>query len=233
MVMTKRHYILLLILVTVLGILLMTRCAWIWRGITLDNLKFYREYLHAFVGEHHMHAVLLYVGLYVLSIMFFLPIAALCTMAGGFLFGTWWGALYADIAATVGSMIGFLLVRYSLGSILHNAYKEQLRRFNHAIEEDAARYLLAIHCVPVVPFSVINLLAGLTHISWWTFAWTTAIGIIPLILIYAFAGSQLHTIESIHDVLSWNVMIALALIAAIILLPALVKRFKLMRSVIK
>ncbi|MCF8532076.1 MAG: VTT domain-containing protein [Reyranella sp.] len=39
--------------------------------------------------------------------------------------------------------------------------------------------LIVCRLIPLVSFNVINYAAGLMNISWWTFIWTTAIGIVP------------------------------------------------------
>ena len=51
----------------------------------------------------------------------------------GFLFGTFLGALYANIGATLGALVAFLLVRYSLGAAIQERYAQELMRFNQMI----------------------------------------------------------------------------------------------------
>ena len=43
----------------------------------------------------------------------------------------------------------------------------------------------------MVSFNLINYAAGLTSVSWWTFLWTTGLGIAPLTFLMVFAGQQM------------------------------------------
>ncbi|HZD54321.1 MAG TPA: VTT domain-containing protein [Woeseiaceae bacterium] len=54
----------------------------------------------------------------------------------------------------------------------------------------------------VIAFNLINYAAGISRISWWTFIWTTAIGILPLTVLMVGMGDQVR-------VLPWWVWLAL------------------------
>lgn len=55
--------------------------------------------------------------------------------------------------------------------------------------------------MPVIAFNLINYGAGLTAISWWTFTWTTAIGILPLTALMVVAGDQMHHLSWVDGLL--------------------------------
>jgi len=42
----------------------------------------------------------------------------------------------------------------------------------------------------LISFNLINYGAGLTKISWWTFTWTTGIGILPITIIMVTIGNN-------------------------------------------
>src|SRR3546814_6042815 len=44
--------------------------------------------------------------------------------------------------------------------------------------------------LPVISFNLVNYAAGLTRISWWTFGWTTGLGILPMTILMAAMGDQ-------------------------------------------
>ena len=56
--------------------------------------------------------------------------------------------------------------------------------------------------IPVISFNLINYAAGLTRISWWTFAWATGVGILPLTVLMVVMG---HHIQS----LAWDTWLLL------------------------
>jgi uncharacterized membrane protein YdjX (TVP38/TMEM64 family) len=54
--------------------------------------------------------------------------------------------------------------------------------------------LLFSRFIPIIAFNLINYAAGLANVKWWTFLWTTALGILPLTIIMVVVGDQIHTI---------------------------------------
>jgi hypothetical protein len=47
---------------------------------------------------------------------------------------------------------------------------------------------------PLISFNLINYGAGMTKISWWTFAWTTGIGILPITIIMVIMGDNFNVL---------------------------------------
>ncbi len=191
---------------------------------TIEQLKADRDWLQAFVHQHAIGAMFAYVGLYILAASFALPITAALTIFGGFLFGAVRGTVLTNIGATFGAIASFLVARYLLGTMLQEKYATQLANFNKNIEQYGAYYLLSLRFLVIVPFFLVNLLAGLTNVRLLTFALTTSIGIIPGSLIYSIAGRELATIESLRDIFSWELILAFVGLALLALLPLILQR---------
>jgi len=221
-----KHLSRILIILLFIGIIIALRVIGIQQYINLSSLKANRVYLQHVVQANYFLAVLIYIAIYIAVVAFLIPIAALCTIAGGFLFGTFWGAVYANVGATTGAIVAFLLVRHSIGKSFQERYKDRLNKFNKSVHEQGVMYLILIHFIAVIPFFVINVLAGLTKISLWTFTWTTSVGIFPGALVYAFAGQQLNTIKSIRDIFSLPLILAFLLLALLAVLPMWIRRYK-------
>jgi uncharacterized membrane protein YdjX (TVP38/TMEM64 family) len=223
--MTRRNKRILL-LVLLVALIVIARYAGVGEYLTLDNLRRHREALEQFVRERYAASAAGYIVVYLMTTALALPGAAVLTMAGGFLFGTVPGVIYSNVGATGGAIINFLLARYVAGSWLQGKYAGQLERFNRELERNGHLYLLTLRFIPLFPFFLINLCAGLTRIPLRTFAWTTLVGILPGGLVFAFAGSQLNTIRSVEDVFSGRVLAALLLLAAFALVPIVWKKLK-------
>jgi len=82
--------------------------------LSLEALKANRDSLLAYTEAHYTKSVVLFILLYCLQTAFSLPGAAIFTLAGGFLFGSFLGTLYTNIAATSGATLAFLAARYLL-----------------------------------------------------------------------------------------------------------------------
>jgi uncharacterized membrane protein YdjX (TVP38/TMEM64 family) len=152
------------------------------------------------------------------------------TLSGGFLFGALLGTLYVNAGATTGATLAFLFCRYAAGDWIQEKYLDKLITFNRELSENGYRYLLALRLIPLFPFFLINAGAGLTKIPLRTFVWTTSLGILPGSFVYAFAGKQLGSIESMGDIFSTEILIAFSLLALLVLVPVVVKYSKRKRT---
>ena len=219
----RKRLIFLLIFVAVIIVL---RYLGIGEYINFAKFKAERAELHQYVDIHYPYSVFMYIVIYMLTVTLSIPIAALLTVAGGFLFGTILGSLYANVGATIGAIFLFLIVRHLLGKAMQKRYGAQLARFNNEMKKYGTMYLLLVHFVAVIPFFLINVFAGLTQVSIWTFIWTTSLGILPGSLVYAFAGRQLQCIESLKDIFSFNVVMVFVLLALLAVVPMAIQRVR-------
>ena len=193
--------------------------------LSLDVLKANRDQLLAFTEDHYVPAVVIFILLYVVQTAFSLPGATLMTLAGGFLFGSLWAALYVNIGATTGATLAFLAARYLLRDWVEQRFGHRLQAFQAGFAQNAFNYLLTLRLIPVFPFFLVNLLSGLTRMNVGTYAAGTALGIIPGSLAYTFAGRQLGTINSLAELASPRLLLAFTGLGLLFLLPVVYRRF--------
>ena len=125
----------------------------------------------------------LYIGLFVLLPAFFFPVAVLA-LAGGLLFGLWWGSVYTFIGAVLNCALMFLLARYVGRSQVQRLVEQKLspqwqRRLQMADGKEGFLLLIILRLIPAVPYNLINYTFGLTGISFSSYLLASAIGIIP------------------------------------------------------
>lgn len=206
-----------------------------WAALSLSGLSSYlrfetlqnsKEALKAWVDANGLWAIGLFIGAYFVTTAFSIPGAAILTLTSGFLFGPFVGTLAANVGATLGALVVFLVTQNILGRSLQEKYEDQLTKFNQAFEKEGVSYLLALRLIPAVPFFLVNILAGLTKVKVVTFLWTTSLGILAGSFVYAFAGSNLANISSPADVLSWPVILSFVLLGLFSLVPAIVSRWQ-------
>ena len=128
-------------------------------------------------------APVLYIGLFVLLPAFFFPVAVLA-LAGGLLFGLWWGSVYTFIGAVLNCAMMFLLARYVGRSQVQRLEEQKLspqwqRRLQMADGKEGFLLLIILRLIPAVPYNLINYTFGLTGISFSSYLLASAIGIIP------------------------------------------------------
>jgi len=73
--------------------------------------------------------------------------------------------------------------------------EERFERIEAAIERGGAPLLLAIRLIPIVPFSLVSYAAGAARVPAWRFAWTTAVGYLPITAIFVYLGTRLESIS--------------------------------------
>lgn len=194
--------------------------------LSLKNLKERSFYLRSWVQGNYIFSVSVYMIVYFLIITCSIPAVAPLTLMGGFLFGTFYGVFYSLFAATAGALVAFLLFRSVLRDTVSQKYSKQLTAFKSGLKEYGAFYLLVLHFMIVIPFVVINVLAALADVSLRRFTWTTAVGFLPCAVLYAFGGNQITKIQSVGDLFSFNVIIALMFLILLTLMPVIFKTVK-------
>jgi len=140
------------------------------------------------------------------------------------------GTLYVNIGATVGAILAFLVARYLFHDVIQNKFGTRLEKINTELEARGFNYLLFLRLVPVFPFFLINLGAGLTKLPLRTFFFGTMIGIIPGSFVYCNAGASLAAINSMSEVVSPRVLGSFALLGIFALVPVLYQKFKRRRG---
>jgi uncharacterized membrane protein YdjX (TVP38/TMEM64 family) len=113
-------------------------------------------------------------------------------IANGIVFGFVVGAVITWIGAMLGAILAFALSRWFgrrfVQAILPARYTAAIDEWT---KEQGMQALLISRLLPVVSFNLINYAAGLTTVSWWTFLWTTGLGILPLTFLMVYAGEQM------------------------------------------
>jgi uncharacterized membrane protein YdjX (TVP38/TMEM64 family) len=134
--------------------------------------------------------VLASIGLMVLHS--FLPFPAeLVALANGMLYGPLWGTIITWVGAMLGAFLAFGLSR-ALGRPFVEAIiaRRDWQTLDDWTGQHAAQMVFLARFLPVISFNLVNYAAGLTTISWWTFGWTTGLGILPVTIVVVVMGDQ-------------------------------------------
>lgn len=221
-----------------------------WQGwfglLTLENIAMAHERWHIMLQEHRWLAVFAYTCLYVAVGAFCVPGGALLTAAGGLAFGVVLASFATVLGATIGALILFLSARTACSEWLARTEGPWLRTLREGFERNALSYLLFLRLVPAFPFAAVNLAAALLGMRLSTYVAATALGIVPATFAYSIAGSGLASIVeaqsavfkqcvasspspdgsdchlSLHasDLITRELVVALAALSLIALIPA-------------
>ena len=144
----------------------------------------------------------------------FVPFPAeFVTLANGMLFGPVWGVVITWTGAMLGAALAFALTRW-LGRPFVEAVLNERQRLglDRWMRRQGVGVLLFSRLMPLISFNVINYAAGLTPISWWTFLWTTGLGILPITTLLVVTGDQVWNGSGN----AWIYLVAVAVAGAVL-----------------
>ena len=167
---------------------------------------------------------LVFVGIYSLAPALCVP-GAVLTLAGGALFGPLAGALLSLAGATAGATVAFLLARSLAADWVERRLGRRLHEIKAGVEREGWRFVAFVRLVPVFPFNLLNYALGLTRLSVRTFAVTSVLTMAPGALAYAYLGSAGREAVSGGPALVRTGVLALTLLAAVALLPVLIRHW--------
>ena len=174
------------------------------KQIDLNWLKIQQQGLETFYQNNTLLTILIYALTYIgLSSS---PVAAVLTLTGGAIFGLVQGTIIVSIVSTLGATLAFILSRFLFHDAVQQRFSKRLNTVNAGIERDGAFYLFALRLVPAFPFFAVNLIMGLTRMKTWTYMWVSQIGMLPVTIVYVFAGTQLAEINSLKDIFTPNLI---------------------------
>ena len=185
----------------------------LYQYVTLEELKSHQVTLSEFYKNNPVVSMTAYMAIYIVVTAISFPGAAVMTLAGGAIFGLIPGIIAASFASTIGGTLAFLATRFLFRDYVQHRFANKLKIINKEIEKDGALYLLSLRLLPVLPYFLLNLLMALTPIKTGIFYIITQAGMLPTTIVYIVAGTQLATIETADDIVSFNVLASFGLLA--------------------
>jgi uncharacterized membrane protein YdjX (TVP38/TMEM64 family) len=139
--------------------------------------------------------------------------AEFVTFANGMLFGPVWGVAITWTGAMLGASLAFALARWFgrpfVDALMNARHRDAVDRW---ARRQGIGVLLLSRLMPLISFNVINYAAGLTPISWWTFLWTTGLGILPITTLLVVTGDQVWNGSGN----AWIYLAAVAVVGALV-----------------
>lgn len=199
--------------------------------LSFESLQQHREFLSTWTSQHFLLASIVFMVIYIIAVAISVPGAVFLTLAGGFLFGVFFGTLYVVISATLGAILIFLAMKTALRQWVEKYAGRFIKQMEQGFQKDAFSYLMVLRLVPIFPFWVVNIVPALLGVRLRTFAVTTFFGIIPGSLVYVWVGSGLNYVfqrqekPNLHIIFAPQILLPLLALAFLSLVPLIYKRF--------
>lgn len=204
--------------------------------ITQEKLRDNREWLLGTVADHAVLTALVFMAIYVIGVAFSLPVGAVLTIAGGFMFGQVLGTLYVVTAATIGATCLFLAAKTALGDMLRAKAGPAIKKMEAGFQENELNYLLVLRLIPLFPFFVVNLVPAFLGVSLRTYVLGTFFGIMPGTFVFVTVGAGIGSIFDqgktleLGSVLTPQIITALVGLVVLALLPVVYKKIKVRKG---
>jgi uncharacterized membrane protein YdjX (TVP38/TMEM64 family)/Fe-S oxidoreductase len=187
-----------------------------------------QQTLRTLIGSHGSLAPIVYMLVYTIAPVFFLPGLPI-TIVGGILFGPLWGVVYAITGSTAGACVAFLVSRYFAREWIEGKLKSpRWRRLDEGVEKHGWKVVAFTRLIPLFPFNLLNYAFGLTKIGFRQYAVTTLLCMLPACIAFIVFSSSL--LELIRGRISLTFIIGLVLVVLILIFPIFYRRYKAKRG---
>ena len=133
---------------------------------------------------------LAWIGIYLVATVLLLP-GTPFTIGAGVLFGPLVGAVTALVGATLGATASFLVGRGVGRSAVATLAGRRLQTIDRFLTERGLLSVLSVRLIPLFPFNLVNLVAGVTALRLRAYVIGTAVGIVPGTVLLAVSGGSI------------------------------------------
>lgn len=149
--------------------------------------------------------------------------ASLLSASAGLVWGPVTGLAAVLVSATLASVIAMLVGRYLAYQRVQTfvARDPRMRAVVQAVADGSWRIVILLRLSPLLPFGVQNYLLSVTNIRVPTYAWATAVGILPSSALFVYLGSLGGGSEG--GVLRW-VLLGVGLVATALVVTVVTRR---------
>lgn len=180
--------------------------------------------LNKLLNNQGWSASLSLLGVYILAVIFLLPLLPFAIAAGVF-FGFWHGTLVALVAINTGALVSFLISRYWLKRWFLTAFRSGYSQHHTnsgplgLLTSSDIRIISLLRLNPMVPFSLHNYLYGAAKTNLRPYLWGTFFGSAPFTLLLVYFGVTGRVVYNAGSLGPWQYsMIGLGILLSLSLL---------------
>lgn len=132
----------------------------------------------------------IFIAAYALATVFFIP-ASVLTVAAGYLFGPLLGTGVVSAASTLGASLAFLVSRYVARPFVQSLISSnpKFAQIDAGIAASGAKVVFLLRLSPLVPFTLLNYMLGLTSVPFGPYVAASWAGMLPGTVAYVGLGA--------------------------------------------
>ena len=178
------------------------------------------ERLRQFGASHRVLLPLIFLAVWTVGPLFMpgLPI----TLAGGVLFGPFWGVVYTAFGSACGAGLVFLVSRYLARDwVAGKLAGTRLMSLDEKVARHGWKIVAITRLIHIFSFSLLNYAFGLTRVSFWPYLAATFVCMLPYTIAFVYFSSNI--LDLVHGRISSGLIIGVILVILVSLIPILYK----------
>lgn len=185
------------LLILVLALAIFSGLAWYVKNhVSLEELVVQEQRVREAIANRPWRSFA--IGLVIYAVVSLVPGTSGKSVVFGWLFGFWRGVVIILLGLTAAATVIFYLSRYVFRDWIEHRYGKFLAALNRHLQKEGAFYLLTLRMAHF-PYSIINLASGASRVHVQTFCWTTALGLLPGTMVFAYVGVRLPSLEELIE----------------------------------
>ena len=183
-----------------------------------------KERLRQFVAGYGVWGPIIYLAIWTLAPPLFLPGLPI-TLAGGVLFGPFWGVVYTIFGATAGATLAFLVARYLARDwVAGKLQGTRLATLDDKVAREGWEIVAFTRLIPIFPFFLLNYAFGLTRVPLLHYVLATFFGMLPLTIAYVYFSA--NVLDLFQGKFSKELLVGILLLALVSMIPFVYKKIK-------
>jgi len=139
-----------------------------------------------------------FVGIYILACVLFIP-GSLLTLGAGAIYGVVWGSVIVSVASTLGAVAAFCVGRYFARDWIGKKVEAnpKFKSIDQAVAKEGWKIVGLTRLSPIFPFNLLNYAYGLTRVSLPHYFFASWIGMMPGTVMYVYLGSAAGSLATL------------------------------------
>jgi uncharacterized membrane protein YdjX (TVP38/TMEM64 family) len=172
-------------------ILLGLAATWRWtplaKWVSIDTVDAWATFL-----RQNPIAPLPVLAAYLIGSLVLVPVTSLIVLTA-LIFGPFTGFLYAFAGCLLAAMLTYGVGSFFGKDLVRHVAGSRLNRFRERLARHGVLAIITVRVIPIAPFTIVNMMAGASHIRARDFLLGTVLGMGPGIFALTFFTSQLET----------------------------------------
>ena len=172
--------------------------------VFFDNFSLSEISSYEFIKNNNEHFIQLKnKNFFLISLVFFiftiiwvllLGFGSPILLLSGFIFGKWFGSIYAVLSLSIGATLLYIFANYFLKDLVEEKFSKRFSNLNEKFKKNEFSFFLIYRFVGGIPFFISNILPTIFNVKLKNFFFGSIIGMSPQIFVGVSLGAGLNEI---------------------------------------